>query len=174
MRGQRHALAVICPRERPGTHCIGGCVGPRAGLDRCGKSRLVCNSGWYTNGNVWYKNDVINVTVSQIFVVSLAVTWVKSSVCVTSRLHRAKRILCSCQLFRFILHFFHDINSFWRDIFSYAFIRAIQSDVAWQSQIHLKRSVSGHTCINTLRTGLLNCLNARSRGLNFRHRASCS
>ena len=27
--------------------------------------------------------------------------------------------------------------------------------------------------LNTLRTGLLNCLNARSRGLNFRHRASC-
>ena len=27
------------PRERPGTHCIGGWVGPRAGLDRCGKSR---------------------------------------------------------------------------------------------------------------------------------------
>ena len=28
-------------------------------------------------------------------------------------------------------------------------------------------------CINTLRTGILNCLNARSRGLTFRHRASC-
>jgi hypothetical protein len=27
-------------RERPGTHCTGGWVGPRAGLDRCGKSRL--------------------------------------------------------------------------------------------------------------------------------------
>ena len=27
--------------------------------------------------------------------------------------------------------------------------------------------------INTLRTGLLNCLNTRSRGLSFRHRASC-
>jgi len=27
--------------------------------------------------------------------------------------------------------------------------------------------------INTLRTGILNCLNARSRGLTFRHRASC-
>jgi hypothetical protein len=27
------------PRERPGTHCTGGWVGPRAGLDRCGKSR---------------------------------------------------------------------------------------------------------------------------------------
>ena len=26
-------------RERPGTHCIGGRVGPRAGLDGCGKSR---------------------------------------------------------------------------------------------------------------------------------------
>jgi len=26
--------------------------------------------------------------------------------------------------------------------------------------------------LNTLRTGILNCLNARSRGLNFRHRAS--
>ena len=26
-------------RERPGTHCIGGWVGPRAGLDGCGKSR---------------------------------------------------------------------------------------------------------------------------------------
>ena len=28
------------PRERPGTHCTGGWVGPRAGLDRCGKFRL--------------------------------------------------------------------------------------------------------------------------------------
>jgi hypothetical protein len=26
-------------REKPGTHCIGGWVGPRAGLDGCGKSR---------------------------------------------------------------------------------------------------------------------------------------
>jgi len=27
------------PHERPGTHCIGSWVGPRAGLDGCGKSR---------------------------------------------------------------------------------------------------------------------------------------
>jgi len=27
------------PRKRPGTHFTGGWVGPRAGLDRCGKSR---------------------------------------------------------------------------------------------------------------------------------------
>jgi len=27
------------PRERHGTHCTEGWVGPRAGLDRCGKSR---------------------------------------------------------------------------------------------------------------------------------------
>ena len=26
------------PREGPGTHCIGGSVGPKAGLDGCGKS----------------------------------------------------------------------------------------------------------------------------------------
>ena len=29
----------LYPRERPGTHCIGGWVGPRAGLNGCGKSR---------------------------------------------------------------------------------------------------------------------------------------
>ena len=27
------------PRERPGTHCTGSWVGPRVGLDRCGKTR---------------------------------------------------------------------------------------------------------------------------------------
>ena len=30
----------LYPRERPFTHCIGGWVGPRAGLDGCGKSHL--------------------------------------------------------------------------------------------------------------------------------------
>ena len=39
VRGQRHAPAALYPRERPGTHCTGGWVGPRAGLDRCEKSR---------------------------------------------------------------------------------------------------------------------------------------
>jgi len=39
MRGQRHAPAAPYLRERPGTHCTGGWVGLRAGLDRCGKSR---------------------------------------------------------------------------------------------------------------------------------------
>ena len=38
MGGQRHAPAALPPRERPGTHCIGGCVGPRAGLYGCRKS----------------------------------------------------------------------------------------------------------------------------------------
>ena len=32
--------ALSLPRERPGTHCRGGWVDPRGGLDRCGKSRL--------------------------------------------------------------------------------------------------------------------------------------
>ena len=38
-RGQRHAPAAVYSRERPGTHCTGGWMGLRAGLDRCGKSR---------------------------------------------------------------------------------------------------------------------------------------
>jgi hypothetical protein len=29
----------LYPQERPGTHCIGGWVGPRASLDGCGNSR---------------------------------------------------------------------------------------------------------------------------------------
>ena len=31
---------LLYPWERPGTHCTGGWVGPRAGLDGYGKSRL--------------------------------------------------------------------------------------------------------------------------------------
>jgi hypothetical protein len=38
MGGQRHAPAAL-PLERPGTHCIGGWVGPRAALNGCRKSR---------------------------------------------------------------------------------------------------------------------------------------
>jgi hypothetical protein len=38
MRGQRHAPAGYYLRERPNTHCTGGWVGPRIGMDRCGKS----------------------------------------------------------------------------------------------------------------------------------------
>jgi hypothetical protein len=38
VRGQPHAPAAYYPRERPGTHCTGGWVGPRAGLDGCGNS----------------------------------------------------------------------------------------------------------------------------------------
>jgi hypothetical protein len=34
----------LYPRERPGTHCTGGWVGPRAGLDVCEKSRLYRDS----------------------------------------------------------------------------------------------------------------------------------
>jgi len=30
---------LLYPQKRPGTHCMGGWVGPRAGLDGCGKSR---------------------------------------------------------------------------------------------------------------------------------------
>ena len=39
VRGYRHAQAALYTREKPGTHCTGGWVCPRAILDRCGKSR---------------------------------------------------------------------------------------------------------------------------------------
>ena len=39
VRGQRHAPAVLPPGKRHATHSTGGWVGPRAGMDRCGKSR---------------------------------------------------------------------------------------------------------------------------------------
>jgi len=32
-------LRPLYPRKRPDTHCIGGWVGPRTGLDGCEKSR---------------------------------------------------------------------------------------------------------------------------------------
>jgi len=37
VRGQRHAPAAPYPRERHVTHCTGGWVSLRAGLDWCGK-----------------------------------------------------------------------------------------------------------------------------------------
>jgi len=36
---QRNAPAALYPRKKPGTHCIGSWVGPRAGLGGCGKFR---------------------------------------------------------------------------------------------------------------------------------------
>jgi hypothetical protein len=44
--GQRHALAALCDGERtPGTHCTGGWVGLRAGLDTEIKGKILCPSG---------------------------------------------------------------------------------------------------------------------------------
>ena len=37
--GQRHTPAALPPGKRRGIHCIGGCVGPRSGLDGRGKTR---------------------------------------------------------------------------------------------------------------------------------------
>ena len=42
--GQHQAPAGLPPGERPGTHYTGDWVGPRAGLDGCGKSRLHMDS----------------------------------------------------------------------------------------------------------------------------------
>jgi hypothetical protein len=37
MGSQRHAPAALPPGNGPDTHCVGGCVDLRAGLDMCGK-----------------------------------------------------------------------------------------------------------------------------------------
>jgi hypothetical protein len=37
--GQRHAAAALPSGKKSGIHCIGRWVGPRAGLDGCGKYR---------------------------------------------------------------------------------------------------------------------------------------
>jgi hypothetical protein len=44
MRNQRHAPAALPADKRPGTHFIRGWVGPRVGVDMCGKSRLYRDS----------------------------------------------------------------------------------------------------------------------------------
>ena len=38
--GESHGPAALPPGKRAGTYCVGGWVGPKAGLDGCGKSRL--------------------------------------------------------------------------------------------------------------------------------------
>jgi len=50
VKGQRHSLAALYPRERPGTHCTGGWVGPRAGLDNLCKI-------WYTSVAALYSKN---------------------------------------------------------------------------------------------------------------------
>jgi len=50
--GQRHAPAAY-PRQRPGTHCIGSWVGPKAGLDGCRKSRLPQFYGGMILNQLW-------------------------------------------------------------------------------------------------------------------------
>ena len=37
--GQRHAPAALRPGKRPRTHCAGGWMGRKAGLEGCGNSR---------------------------------------------------------------------------------------------------------------------------------------
>jgi hypothetical protein len=51
---QCHALATLRPRKGPGTHCTGGWVGSRAGLDRCGKSCLHREIALGSKKNLFY------------------------------------------------------------------------------------------------------------------------
>ena len=51
--GQLHAPAALPPGKRPGTHCIGGWVGPRAGLDGCGETKF-CYYYYYSYYYYYY------------------------------------------------------------------------------------------------------------------------
>jgi hypothetical protein len=43
VNGQRHAPAALCPGERtPGTHCTGGWVDPRTGLNTEARGKISC------------------------------------------------------------------------------------------------------------------------------------
>jgi hypothetical protein len=44
MGGQRHARATLPQGKKAGTHCVGGWVGPRAGLKWCEKPCLYWDS----------------------------------------------------------------------------------------------------------------------------------
>ena len=60
------------------------------------------------------------------------------------------------------------------DIFnSQSFHKHVTAGIAVICRVMILRENKRTNVLNTLRTGLLNCLNARSRGLTFRHRASC-
>ena len=39
---QRHTSAILPSGNSPGTHCTGGCVGRRAGLDAWGEENMYC------------------------------------------------------------------------------------------------------------------------------------
>jgi hypothetical protein len=47
--GQRHAPATLPPAKRPGTRCVGGWVGSRAGLDGCNNSNNNNNNSGLSN-----------------------------------------------------------------------------------------------------------------------------
>jgi hypothetical protein len=64
---QHHTPAALPPGKRPGTHCIGGWLEPRAGLEGFGKSRpppgfdpptVQPVASRYTNGAIPALNDV--------------------------------------------------------------------------------------------------------------------
>jgi len=44
--GQRHAPAALPPGNNGGTRCVGGWVGPRAGLGGYGEQKVSCPLGW--------------------------------------------------------------------------------------------------------------------------------
>jgi hypothetical protein len=66
--GQHHAPAALCPGERtPGTHCTGGWVGPRAGLDTevIGKLLCPCRGSNPDRPDIYIYEHIINTRIKK-------------------------------------------------------------------------------------------------------------
>jgi hypothetical protein len=58
--GQHHAQAALCPQGKdPGTHCTGGWVGLRAGLDAEAGRKLLCLC-WGSNPGRPVRSQTLN------------------------------------------------------------------------------------------------------------------
>ena len=68
---KRHTLAALYPRERCGTHCTGGWVGPRAGMDVCWKCRLHRDSipGQSSSASIRYTEYATRPTERELYVI---------------------------------------------------------------------------------------------------------
>jgi hypothetical protein len=59
---RRHTPAVLPSGNSPGTHCTGGCVGRRAGLDTCGEENISCRHRVSNSEQSRFQRDAVPTT----------------------------------------------------------------------------------------------------------------
>jgi len=60
--GEIHTPAALLPGKEPGTHWIGGWVGPRVGLDAVAKRRNPLSPNWESNPWRLFRTIVTTLT----------------------------------------------------------------------------------------------------------------